>query len=320
MAKGNQNKSDNIKSDVTLYEKEKYVIFHVEGGLGKNIAATAVFPSIKQKYPDRKLIVVCSWPEVMLTNPHIDRAYRLGNNAYFYDQYIKDGNAIVMRREPYFEQSHINQKLPLHETWHNMYDLPFEKGKPMPQLAMNYVQKDVIPRFLLNSQKPVLLIHTNGGPMMDNQPIYSWTRDIPMELSKAIVDHYKNQFTIVQICKAQQQVIQGVDHAVFNKMSNFELFNYLRLSSKRVLIDSCLQHAAAAYNLPSTVLWVGTHPEMFGYKIHSNIKSKEPSGNTKLIDSLYFDFDLSGQTHQCPYTSAQEMFDLAELKNAIDKT
>ena len=54
-------------------------------------------------------------------------------------------------------------------------------------------------------------------------------------------------------------------------MSNFELFSLVRASAKRVLIDSCLQHAAAAYKLPSTVLWIGTHPEMFGYSMHTNM-------------------------------------------------
>jgi ribosomal protein L4 len=37
-------------------------------------------------------------------------------------------------------------------------------------------------------------------------------------------------------------------------MSNYELFALLVASKKRVLIDSCLQHAAAAYKLASTVL------------------------------------------------------------------
>ena len=37
---------------------EKYVVFHVEGGLGKNVASTAVIKNIAEKYKDRKLIVM----------------------------------------------------------------------------------------------------------------------------------------------------------------------------------------------------------------------------------------------------------------------
>ena len=39
-----------------------YSIFIVEGGLGKNVAATAVARCIKNNFPDRELIVVCSYP------------------------------------------------------------------------------------------------------------------------------------------------------------------------------------------------------------------------------------------------------------------
>jgi len=37
---------------------DKFVIFHVEGGLGKNVASTAIIKNIKKKYPDRKMVVL----------------------------------------------------------------------------------------------------------------------------------------------------------------------------------------------------------------------------------------------------------------------
>ena len=55
---------------------EKYFIWHIQGGLGKNIAGTALIKDIKAKYPDRKLIMVTSWPEVFLNNPDVDRVYQ----------------------------------------------------------------------------------------------------------------------------------------------------------------------------------------------------------------------------------------------------
>ena len=62
-----------------MQNKDKYVIWHIQGGLGKNIAGTALCASIKQKYPDRKLIMVVSHPEAFLSNPHIDRVYACNN-------------------------------------------------------------------------------------------------------------------------------------------------------------------------------------------------------------------------------------------------
>ena len=71
---------------------EKYSLFHIEGGLGKHVAATAVAKCIKNNHPDRKLIVVCAYPEVYLNLRFVDRVYRIGNTPYFYNDYIKDKN------------------------------------------------------------------------------------------------------------------------------------------------------------------------------------------------------------------------------------
>jgi hypothetical protein len=100
-------------------------------------------------------------------------------------------------------------------------------------------------------------------------------------------------------------------------MGNFELFSLLQASAKRVLIDSSLQHAAAALKLPSVVLWVGTSPKVFGYDMHKNIVANPPSGDVKLPDSSYFDYQLGGIVHECPYKSLEEMFDTTSVINEI---
>ena len=89
-------KKGNIISVPEISSKEKYVVWHIEGGLGKNIAATALCESIKKTYPDRKLIMVVSHPEVFLNNPFIDRVYFVGNKSYFYDDYIKDKDTLII--------------------------------------------------------------------------------------------------------------------------------------------------------------------------------------------------------------------------------
>ena len=68
--------------------KEKYFVWFIHGGLGKNVAATALVKSIKKTHPNRKLIIVCSWPQVFLNNPNIDRVYSAGNIPHFYEDYI----------------------------------------------------------------------------------------------------------------------------------------------------------------------------------------------------------------------------------------
>ena len=51
---------------------EKYLVWHVQGGLGKNVASTSLIGDLKKRYSDRKLIMVVSWPEIFLNNKGID--------------------------------------------------------------------------------------------------------------------------------------------------------------------------------------------------------------------------------------------------------
>ena len=297
---------------------EKYVVFHVEGGLGKNVASTAVIKNIAEKHKDRKLIVMASFPEIFLNNPYVHRVFRMGMTPYFWEDYISGKDTIVLKREPYFETNHIMQKTPLHETWHKMYDLPYNKEKDLPELFNNMIQTEMSATW--KRQRPILLLHTNGGPLMDGAPIYAWTRDMPRYVAETIIQNYAQQYHIIQVVKHESQAIQSpMVEVVHRAMSNMELFSLVRASAKRVLIDSCLQHAAAAYKLPSTVLWIGTHPEMFGYSMHTNVKAKKPTGNVKNIDGSYFDYQLDGQFHECPYNTPDEIFDINEVLKAVNK-
>ena len=71
--------------------KDKYMIFHVDGGLGKNIVATQLIDPLLFKHPKRKLIIVASHPQIFLNNRNVYRVYNLNktkinlniNNFYF---------------------------------------------------------------------------------------------------------------------------------------------------------------------------------------------------------------------------------------------
>ena len=183
----------------------------------------------------------------------------------------------------------------------------------VPSLNFNFVQQR-------NSLKwkrdlPILVIQTNGGPLNSTLE-YSWTRDIPYSLALQIANKYKKTHYIVQICKPTSMHLPDVE-VLDQPMSAMDMFTLLAVSDKRILIDSCLQHAAAALNLPSTVFWIGTSPINFGYSTHINITANPPSDTTKLIDSYLFDYSFEGITHECPYYSLEEMFDIDDILKTI---
>ena len=295
-------------------QSNKYVVWHIEGGLGKNIAATALISSVKKKYSDRKLILVVSYPEVFLNHPDIHRVYRIGMTSYFYDDYIKGKDTIVFRHEPYFQSDHIMRKKHLIENWCDILGVQFENQNPI--LYPNLIQKDII--YGWRRDKPTMIIHSNGGPL-NQESLYSWTRDLPYGIVESLVNRYSKDYHIIQVGRNVNHSIPGVEF-INREMTNHELFSMLVLSEKRVLIDSCLQHAAAAMKLKSTVLWVGTSPKNFGYELHSNVVAKPPKGNVKMVDSYLFDYSFEGLIHECPYNDLAEMFDLHEVFRSIDQT
>jgi hypothetical protein len=65
--------------------------------------------------------------------------------------------------------------------------------------------------------------------------------------------------------------------------------------------------------MPSTVFWIGTSPKVFGYKMHTNIVAKLPKKANQLVNSYMFDFNFDNNTHECPYMSINEMFDIENL-------
>ena len=291
---------------------DKYFVWHVQGGLGKNVAATSLCQDIKTTYSDRKLIMVVSWPEVFLNHPNIDRVYALGQCPHFYDDYIHQKDTMVYRHEPYNQSGHIHRKTHLIHNWCDL--LGIEYKEQTPKVIINYAQQQLVGMW--NRDKPTMVLHTNGGPNDGQKHPYNWCRDIPPELAQAIVNKFHKNYHIFQICRKDSVVLENVER-VDQPLSNLELFSMLANSKKRVLIDSCLQHAAVAFNLQSTVLWIGTSPKVFGYKLHKNVVAKMPNKKNQLIGSYLFDYQFENNIHECPYINLQEMFDINQLLHII---
>ena len=291
-------------------EKE-YSIFHIEGGLGKHVLATAVAKCIKNNHPNRELIIVCAYPEVFLNLDYVDRVYRIGMTPYFYDDYIKDKESLIFKHEPYFTSDHINKKLPLIVNWCKLLGLEYNGEQPF--LSFNLRQQQIA-HAKWTRDKPVMVIQTNGGPLQEQPFPYSWTRDIPYDVAQKLVDHFSKYYHIIQICRDKSNVLNNVE-AFFESMSNMELFSLLAYSQKRILIDSCLQHASAAMGLQSTVLWVGTSPIVFGYNLHNNIIATLPT-TVKLPDSYLFDYNFNGTVHECPMFDTN-IFDINEIIESL---
>ena len=287
---------------------KKYCIFQVQGGLGKHILSTAVAQVIKRAYPDRELIVVCNFIELWTNLPFVHRVFPLGQTLYFYEEFIQGRDSLVFAQEPYFTTPHINKTHKLVESWCLMYGLEHKGEKPV--VKINVEERNAISNFYESKFQGLLplLIQTNGGPF--NAPgKFLWSRDMPIDVAQKISNHFSKTHVTLQVCKPGCPLIDGAWN-ITEAMQNTELVGLLELSNKRLLIDSCLQHAAAALDRPSTVLWNATSPVIFGHDLHTNIIAKQKP-NKPLISSYLFDYQFEANEHEFPY----EEEDLKTLYN-----
>lgn len=291
---------------------DKFVIFHTEGGHGKQVAATAVCRAIKKKYPDRKLIVVTAWDAPFFYNPDVFRFYNFGQMQYFFSDYIKE-DTIILRHEVYHSEDHILQRKHLTQSWCDMYNIPWDGETP--QIYLNPREFELAKDKIKPDGRPIMLLQTHGGSPQNQYSKKSWFRDIPIETAQKLVNYYSKTYRILHIKSPEQPVLTNAEPLTLPLR---ELYAVFPLSSKRIFMDSFAQHVAAGLGLESTVLWIGNKPEVFGYKMHNNIT---PSANEvrKFNKFSYLDeYDISGQAQQIPYDTVN-MFDINKIIAAVEK-
>ena len=278
------------------------IIFHIEGGLGKSIIATAVLKAIKKQYKKANIIVVTGYPDVFIANPNVNKVLKFDQLNGIYEQNIMNKDCKVFISDPYHTSDFITESKHLIQIWCEMFGLKYD-GE-MPELFLLKAEKEYFEPFY-RLDKPILAIQPNGGAV--NQPLkYSWTRDIPAPIVEEVIECYKNDYAILHIKREDQLIYPNTLQALDSFRS---IMVALSLSQKRLLIDSSAMHIATALNLPSTVAWIGTNPKVFGYDMHKNIVANEPTRQVDLNHSNYQKYLLFQDISTIPYNDLNEVFD-----------
>lgn len=284
------------------------IIFQIDGGLGKSIAATAVCRAINRKFPNDRLIVVTGYPEVFEFNPFVFRAYH-HNTPYFYKDFVENQKVELMADNPYLATDFINLEGHLIQIWCEMNKVPY--NGEMPELFMYKPEFDAYAP-LFKSDKPIFVLQTNGGSPMPGR--YAWSRDLPMSVANRVVAAFNREYNVVHIRHKDQLAIQGTYpiHAGFRQLAAL-----IFASSKRLFIDSFAQHAAAAMQRPSVVCWIGNIPQQFGYAMHNNIMAHPPTVQPGLRNAQYSKYNIGGDPLEMPYRSEDEIFDTHKIIEAL---
>lgn len=295
----------------------QYSVFHIEGGIGKNIVATNVARNIKKSYPDRELVMVSPYPEVFVHNPDVYRVYKTGMCPYFYEDYIKDKDTIVFKHEPYNSNEVITRKSNLAKAWCKSLDLEYDVNKPVLHFNQIEQQNALLLQQSYSNGKPMVAVQINGGMGSSPRHInFNWFRDLPPQYVQSIINKYKDIFTFIQI-RANNQI--QLENCTQVDLSLREIFLLLSQCKTALTIDSVTQHVMATFQKPSLVCWVGNSPIVYGYSMHTNVMSnlEFKHGN---LESYLDPYPLQTQGHQCPPNyDAGALFNQETLDREFEK-
>jgi hypothetical protein len=288
----------------------QYVIFQIDGGLGKSIMATAVLKVIKKEYKKSNIIVITAYPDVFIGNPNANKVLHQQQAVGLYKNYIQNKNTKVFVTDPYSTSDFITESNHLLKIWCDLYGLKY--NGELPEIFLSKAEKEYFAPFY-NLDKPILAIQPNGGAI--GQPLkYSWTRDLPASVVNEVVAQYKNDYAILHIKREDQLTYENTIGALDNWRS---IAIMLTLSAKRLFIDSSSMHIATALNLPSVVGWVGTNPKVFGYDMHTNILANEPTKEVNFETNSFTKHLLYEDISTIPYNGFGEIFNTQSIINAL---
>lgn len=280
------------------------ILLGIEGGAGKGIAATGAVRIATEL--GHQVDVITAWPQIWEGNPHVNRVYEWAKSEYLFEK-VKEYDKVVLN-DPYRQSGFLLGNLDLTASYN--YILNEIEDSVKPELWLNKAETIQVKELLADVKKPILVVQTNGGQANN----YSWTRDLPLEEAVQVLNEFQEEYEIIHLRSANQPEITGVKHTA--ELSIRQAIVVLSISKKRLLIDSVYQHAAAALDLDSVVLWVMTEESKFGHKQHINIQANQPElKNTDRLELLFKGLDAS--TDKCPFAAEQAIFDTAKIIKAL---
>jgi hypothetical protein len=279
------------------------ILLGIEGGIGKGIAATGAVAIAAQEH---EIDIITAHPSVWEGNPHVGKVWDW-NRAEYLDEAIKVYDRVIFD-DPYKHTQFLLNDCDITCTYNYMLNNLCQPVKP--QLFLNKAEHMFVKGLLKDIEKPIFVVQTNGGL---NEG-YAWNRDIPLEEAVEILNQFGEEYEIIHLRANGQLEIGGIKHT--GDLNLRQSLVVLAMSEKRLLIDSVYQHAAAAMDLPSTVLWVQTEPSKFGYELHTNILCDEPAlNNMNRLGGLFGGLD--SDPSKCPFAKDQKIFDTQKIIESL---
>jgi len=305
----------------------KNIIFVSEGGLGRVIASTAIVEKIKEKYPDKRILVVAGFPDMFLYNTSVHKVFRFDNPLYFYDDFVTP-ESFLMHVEPYRTHGYLHGDTHIIKSWCELLGLDPEGAKPkLYFLKREFEAAEIFINKVTNDRKKkFVLFQWTGGIIPKEKNAESYVdsvsrmhkRSLPKAVAQKVVNKLISKGYVVGVVQSETHPeLEGAEKICFPIRNVMAL---LKFSDHFIGIDSFLQHAARAMDVNGVVCWGGTKPERLGYPENVNLKKSVcPTPFCHRPNSYIFDSNPSGFIWNCPHDEKCMEYEVDEIIAAYEE-
>lgn len=252
------------------------IIIIARGGIGDVIVCTPVFKTIKEAYPEKKLIVYCREKRqklILLQNPYIDSLRMLNIKAML--RYPGHLYAYLFNNEKvkYYDLlfQHITPAHIYNDEDKNVKDLVYDLFDDLniksnyPKTQLFFTEKEEKKaRKTLALYKNVVMMHVHSRSSKNHH----W----PLEKWNALVKSLP-EYTFIQLGHPDEASVTGaLDFR--GKTSVREAFALIKYSDSFVGIESSLAHVTNAFDIPGVILFGDSGPGFWGHDNNINIFKK----------------------------------------------
>jgi hypothetical protein len=277
---------------------KKRVVLQMEGGLGKQVALTALVPYFKERYEE--VIALSSYPDVFTNNPMVYRAISY-NTPFAFEEYFKSADDIFYPCG-YRESDFRKRRIHLLEAACRCIGIPYDESMK-PSLHLTETE-DLAIKDLTDKLGNFIIIqahgaHAPGTPMSTNIMAKDYNLDKMETVVKGIKKLYPS-ISIINYSLPNEVEIAGTIKMDYNWPIWFGL---MRECETFIAIDSSLQHMSAAFDKKGIVLWGATNPNCFGWKHNINMEGACPYNDTHCSRPYFVpsvDLKVNGQIWECP--------------------
>jgi ADP-heptose:LPS heptosyltransferase len=236
------------------------------GGIGDTILVTPCIRQWKRNFPNGRLIVHCAdalLKDVLLHNPHIDslRLMRADRDS------VPSYRSRRGRGDRYFTPitysnlyPSISYKVSASHIFAEMLGISLEDAKPEIYVTSTEIS---LARTRLSDFPTPIVIHTTGSSSENK----NWLND----RWEAVVRSFP-ACTFIQLGSLHEALIDGV--VDYRGLKLRESMAILQACRAFVGVDSAMSHAAAAFRVPSVVLFGPSTPDVWGHPDAINLYAR----------------------------------------------